>query len=183
MQKLINSPESFVQETLEGIVAAHPNQVRFGTEVRTIVRADATVAGQVAIVTGGGSGHLPLFLSYVGEGLAHGCAVGTVFSSPSSDQILGAASSYVAAVADRPGVSTAAATSEPSGGSRSRYSRPASWRRASSPSFCRETSSFWPACSRLATRHPYQSGSPASLRPLTFVGERSWPLAPRSRSQ
>ena len=42
----------------------------------------------MAIVTGGGSGHLPLFLGYVGHGLADGVAVGNVFSSPSADQIL-----------------------------------------------------------------------------------------------
>jgi dihydroxyacetone kinase-like protein len=43
---------------------------------------------KVGIVTGGGSGHLPLFLGYVGNGLLDGCAVGDVFQSPSPEQIL-----------------------------------------------------------------------------------------------
>ena len=43
--------------------------------------------GKVAIITGGGTGHLPLFLGYVGEGLIDGCGVGSVFQSPSSEQI------------------------------------------------------------------------------------------------
>jgi len=53
-----------------------------------LVRADAPVAGKVGIITGGGSGHLPLFKGYVGRGLCDGVAIGNVFSSPSSAQIL-----------------------------------------------------------------------------------------------
>jgi dihydroxyacetone kinase/dihydroxyacetone kinase-like protein len=53
-----------------------------------LVRADAPVAGKVGIVTGGGSGHLPLFKGYVGRGLCDGVAIGNVFSSPSSAQVL-----------------------------------------------------------------------------------------------
>ena len=91
MKKLINRPEDFVDETLEGILAAHPDQLRtVGPDLRAIVRADAPGEGRVGIVTGGGSGHLPLFLGYVGRGLASGVAVGNVFSSPSSEQIFDA---------------------------------------------------------------------------------------------
>ena len=53
-----------------------------------LVRAGAPSEGKVGIVTGGGSGHLPLFLGYVGYGLADGVAVGDVFASPSSEQVL-----------------------------------------------------------------------------------------------
>ena len=52
------------------------------------MRADAPVQGKVALATGGGSGHLPVFLGYVGRGLLDGCAVGDVFNSPSSDTML-----------------------------------------------------------------------------------------------
>ena len=45
------------------------------------------VPGKVAIVTGGGTGHFPLFLGYVGKGLLDGCGVGGVFQSPSAEQI------------------------------------------------------------------------------------------------
>jgi len=88
MKKIINSPDSFVDEFVEGILLAHPDLVKTpGDDIRVMVRADAPVAGQVGIVTGGGSGHLPLFKGYVGTGLCSGVAIGNVFSSPSSDQI------------------------------------------------------------------------------------------------
>ncbi|ABL82818.1 MULTISPECIES: dihydroxyacetone kinase subunit DhaK [unclassified Nocardioides] len=88
MRKIINAPENFVDEFVEGILLAHPDLVKTpGDDVRVMVRADAPVAGQVGIVTGGGSGHLPLFKGYVGRGLCSGVAIGNVFSSPSSDQI------------------------------------------------------------------------------------------------
>ncbi|HVA86507.1 MAG TPA: dihydroxyacetone kinase subunit DhaK [Candidatus Saccharimonadales bacterium] len=91
MKKLINDPNAFVDEMLEGLLAAHPDQLRsVSPDNRALVRADAPVAGHVGIVTGGGSGHLPVFLGYVGVGLCSGVAVGNVFSSPSMDQILAA---------------------------------------------------------------------------------------------
>ena len=87
MRKIINDPERFVDEMIEGIVTAHPELVKLPTEDnRILVRADAPVQGQVGIVTGGGSGHLPLFKGYVGHGLASGVAIGNVFSSPSAQQ-------------------------------------------------------------------------------------------------
>lgn len=87
MQKILNDPTAFVDEMLEGILAAHPGQLRMPSR-RAIVRADAPVQGKVAIATGGGSGHLPVFMGYVGRGLLDGAAIGNVFASPSSDQML-----------------------------------------------------------------------------------------------
>jgi dihydroxyacetone kinase-like protein len=88
MKKIVNAPENFVDEFVEGILLAHPELVKTpGDDMRVMVRADAPVAGKVGIVTGGGSGHLPLFKGYVGSGLCSGVAIGNVFSSPSSDQI------------------------------------------------------------------------------------------------
>ena len=87
MKKLINSPERFVDEMLEGLLLAHPGMLKSASEDnRALVRADAPVAGHVGIVTGGGSGHLPVFLGYVGKGLCSGVAIGNVFSSPSATQ-------------------------------------------------------------------------------------------------
>ncbi|MFC4117889.1 dihydroxyacetone kinase subunit DhaK [Nonomuraea zeae] len=87
MKKIINKPGDFVDEMIEGIVLAHPDQVKIpGDDRRILVRADAPVTGKVGIVTGGGSGHLPLFKGYVGKGLCSGVAIGNVFSSPSSQQ-------------------------------------------------------------------------------------------------
>jgi phosphoenolpyruvate---glycerone phosphotransferase subunit DhaK len=87
MQKILNDPEAFVDEMLDGILAAHPDQLKRPSP-RAIVRADAPVAGKVGIATGGGSGHLPVFMGYVGRGLIDGAAIGNVFASPSSDDML-----------------------------------------------------------------------------------------------
>lgn len=87
MQKLINEPTSFVDDMLAGLLLAHPESLRSPAR-RVLVKASSPVPGKVAIVTGGGSGHLPLFIGYVGDGLADGVAVGDVFASPSSDQVL-----------------------------------------------------------------------------------------------
>jgi dihydroxyacetone kinase/dihydroxyacetone kinase-like protein len=87
MKKILNQPGNFVDEMVEGILLAHPDQLKTpGDDRRIMVRADAPVTGKVGIVTGGGSGHLPLFKGYVGKGLCDGVAIGNVFSSPSSQQ-------------------------------------------------------------------------------------------------
>lgn len=91
MKKIINDPKRFVDEMLDGLLLAHPDQLRAASaDCRAIVRADSPKTGHVGIVTGGGSGHLPTFLGYVGEGLCSGVAVGNVFSSPSAQQCLDA---------------------------------------------------------------------------------------------
>jgi len=92
MSKLMNDASGFVDESLSGIIKAYSEQLRFVKEDhRAIVRANAPAAGKVAIVTGGGYGHLPVFLGYVGEGLCDGVAVGNVFTSPSCEAITDAA--------------------------------------------------------------------------------------------
>ncbi len=89
MKKILNQPTNFVDEMLDGLLKAHPDQLTLAAgDPRCIVRAGAPVAGKVALATGGGSGHLPVFLGYVGQGLLDGCAVGDVFASPSADRML-----------------------------------------------------------------------------------------------
>jgi dihydroxyacetone kinase len=88
MKKIINEPLAVVDEMLEGLLLARPHALRAAGSTRAIVRADAPVAGKVALATGGGSGHLPVFLGYVGKGLLDGCAVGNVFASPSAEVML-----------------------------------------------------------------------------------------------
>jgi dihydroxyacetone kinase len=89
MQKILNGAVEFVAEMLDGILLAHPQALdSVGGDNHALVRKDAPVAGKVAITTGGGSGHLPLFLGYVGKGMLDGVAVGDVFQSPSADQML-----------------------------------------------------------------------------------------------
>jgi len=88
MKKILNTPANFVPEMLDGLVNAYPDQLAWTDEIHCIVRADSPVHGKVALATGGGSGHLPVFLGYVGKGMLDGCAVGDVFASPSADQML-----------------------------------------------------------------------------------------------
>lgn len=86
MKKLINLPQDFARETAEGILLAHPQDFKMlNDNFRCIVRADEKKEGKVAIATGGGSGHLPVFLGYVGYGLCDGVTVGNVFASPSAE--------------------------------------------------------------------------------------------------
>lgn len=89
MKKIINDPFQFVDEVLDGILAAYPWHLkRAEGSDRALVRADAPVKGKVGIATGGGSGHIPVFLGYVGPGLCDGVAIGNVFSSPPPDAML-----------------------------------------------------------------------------------------------
>jgi phosphoenolpyruvate---glycerone phosphotransferase subunit DhaK len=87
MKKILNRPADFVPEMLDGLIKAHPDQLAYEEDLHCIVRADSPVQGKVALATGGGSGHLPVFLGYVGKGMLDGCAVGDVFASPSADQM------------------------------------------------------------------------------------------------
>jgi dihydroxyacetone kinase len=90
MKKIINDPADFVDEFIEGILAAHPEIKAASPDLRALVRADAPRPGKVGIVLGGGSGHLPVFLGYLGPGLCDGVAIGNVFSSPSAAQVYAA---------------------------------------------------------------------------------------------
>lgn len=88
MKKILNTPADYVDETLEGLIAAHPEYYRLHGETgRVVTRTSTAKAGKVGIVTGGGSGHLPVFTGYVGQGLLDACAIGDVFASPSAEQM------------------------------------------------------------------------------------------------
>ena len=88
MRKIINKPENFVDETMEGISLAYGDRVKLlNGDKRILVTNYPVKEGKVGIVTAGGSGHLPVFLGYVGQGMLDGCAVGNVFASPSSQKM------------------------------------------------------------------------------------------------
>ena len=89
MKKILNNPADYVDEMLEGMVAAHP-EIYAQPEPRVIARAGGAKDGKVGIVTGGGSGHLPVFTGYVGTGLLDAAAIGDVFASPSAEQMAAA---------------------------------------------------------------------------------------------
>jgi phosphoenolpyruvate---glycerone phosphotransferase subunit DhaK len=82
MKKLINAPTDYVDEMLEGLTLAYPSLVRDGASLRVIRRASGVRRGKVGIASGGGSGHLPLFTGYVGDGLLDTCSIGNVFEGP-----------------------------------------------------------------------------------------------------
>ncbi len=82
MKKFINDPNLVVDEMVEGYVDAHKDKVRALSEARVVVRKDAPVNGKVGIVTGGGSGHKPAFIGYVGKGMVDAVAAGEIFTSP-----------------------------------------------------------------------------------------------------
>jgi dihydroxyacetone kinase-like protein len=86
MKKILNNPADYVDEMLDGMVAAHPEHYAQPVS-RVIARAGGATKGKVGIVTGGGSGHLPIFTGYVGKGLLDACAIGNVFASPSAEQM------------------------------------------------------------------------------------------------
>jgi dihydroxyacetone kinase-like protein len=87
---LINVPETVVADALRGMAAAHP-ELAVDVDNRVIVRRDAPVAGKVALVSGGGSGHEPLHGGFVGPGMLDGACPGEVFTSPVPDQMVRAA--------------------------------------------------------------------------------------------
>jgi dihydroxyacetone kinase-like protein len=82
MKKLINDPRNVVQELIEGFVLANEASVRKHPGVNAVIRKDAPVKGKVGIVIGGGAGHEPLFLEYIGKGMADAEAHGQIFAAP-----------------------------------------------------------------------------------------------------
>lgn len=85
MSWIFNRPSDFAKEMVAGFVSAHASMVR--QVAGGVVRNTQSKPGSVAIVVGGGSGHYPAFAGLVGQGLAHGAAMGNLFASPSSQQI------------------------------------------------------------------------------------------------
>lgn len=91
MKKLINDARSVVREMLEGHVGLHAGQTLLADE-NVVLRADLgpRAARQVAVISGGGSGHEPAHAGYVGAGMLHAAVAGDVFTSPSTDAVLAA---------------------------------------------------------------------------------------------
>ncbi len=85
MTWLFNHPSDFAKEMVSGFVSANAAIVR--QVPGGVVRSTCSKPGSVAVVVGGGSGHYPAFAGLVGQGLAHGAAMGNLFASPSAQQI------------------------------------------------------------------------------------------------
>ena len=82
MKKFINDPYDVVDEMLEGFLDVHKKYVRKLETARTVVRVDGPAKDKVGVVTGGGSGHKPAFIGFVGPGMLDAVAVGEIFTSP-----------------------------------------------------------------------------------------------------
>lgn len=84
MQRIINNPDLVVEDMLKGFVKNHQDIVAATDNPRVIKYKNAPEAGKVGIVTGGGSGHKPAFIGYIGRNMVDAAAVGEIFSSPTA---------------------------------------------------------------------------------------------------
>jgi len=89
MQRILNNPDHIVDEMLRGFLKNHQDIVIKGESPR-VVKAKNIPAGKVGVVTGGGSGHKPAFIGYVGENMCDAAAVGEICSSPTAAAFLDA---------------------------------------------------------------------------------------------
>lgn len=87
MKKFINNPQEVVNESIEGYLVSYAEYVKKLKDARVLIRKKDPKEPKVAVITGGGSGHKPAFIGYIGEGLVDGVAVGEVFSAPPADWI------------------------------------------------------------------------------------------------
>jgi dihydroxyacetone kinase-like protein len=92
MKKLMNAPGDFLDEMLDGLVAAYPGSFVRDGESRRVVRRAGGRRRKVGVISGRGSGHLPLFTGDVGRGLLDACSIGNVFEGPTVDSCVEAIS-------------------------------------------------------------------------------------------
>ena len=90
MKKIINNPSNFVDESIDGLIKSHPDVYAIAKDNNRVITRASKARKKVGIVTGGGSGHLPVFTGYVGKGFLDACAIGSVFASPSVEQMISA---------------------------------------------------------------------------------------------
>jgi dihydroxyacetone kinase-like protein len=90
MKKIINNPGNFVEESIDGLIKSHPDIYAMAKDNNRVITRASKASNKVGIVTGGGSGHLPVFTGYVGKGFLDACAIGSVFASPSVEQMVSA---------------------------------------------------------------------------------------------
>ena len=89
MQRILNNPDNIVDEMLKGFVKVHSDLV-VKTNNPRVLRLKNIPPGKVGVVTGGGSGHKPAFIGYIGESLCDAVAVGEIFTSPAAAAFLDA---------------------------------------------------------------------------------------------
>ena len=84
MNMIINNPDYVVEDMLKGFAAANCDIIAPTSNSRVYKYVGAPVEGKVGIVTGGGSGHKPAFIGYVGKNMCDAVACGEIFASPSA---------------------------------------------------------------------------------------------------
>jgi len=89
----INDPTHLVNTALHALTLTNPS-IALDVENKIVYRRPGH-ASQVSIISGGGSGHEPSFGGFVGEGLLSAAVAGTIFASPSAEQIRKAVMSRV----------------------------------------------------------------------------------------
>ena len=97
MKKLINTPSETLKDFLSGFAAAYARVVVVDQAARFVRRAEVR-RDKVAVISGGGSGHEPLHVGFVGAGMLDAACPGQIFTSPTPDQILAA---HAAVAGDR----------------------------------------------------------------------------------
>ncbi|MDP2904446.1 MAG: dihydroxyacetone kinase subunit DhaK [Methylovulum sp.] len=91
MKKFINRLDTLLDESLNGFAKAHSDIIELNSEPHFIKRTKPTPTGKVAVISGGGSGHEPLHIGFVGTGMLDAACPGQIFTSPTPDQMLAAA--------------------------------------------------------------------------------------------
>jgi dihydroxyacetone kinase-like protein len=86
VKKLINDPAAVVDEMLEAFAFAHSGLVTLSA--RRVLERSTPASSKVGVTLGGGSGHEPAFLGYVGIGMADTVAAGNIFAAPPPDIVL-----------------------------------------------------------------------------------------------
>ena len=90
MKKIINNPNDFVEESIDGLIKSHPDVYALAKDNNRVITRAKKATNKIGIDTGGGSGHLPVFTGYIGKGFLDTCAIGSVFASPSVEQMVSA---------------------------------------------------------------------------------------------
>ena len=89
MQRILNDPDNIVDEMLQGFLKTHKDLLEI-TDNPRVVKAKNIPTGKVGVVTGGGSGHKPAFIGYVGKNMCDAAAIGEICSSPTAAAFLDA---------------------------------------------------------------------------------------------
>ena len=91
MKKFLNDTDNLLHEALHGMASAHSDLIELHIEPTYVCRTERSITPKVALISGGGSGHEPLHVGFVGKGMLDAACPGQVFTSPTPDQVLAAA--------------------------------------------------------------------------------------------